>query len=64
MVSFVNSFRFDQLYHASKILLALHEPWVSSRTQSSDPFFVRRELGQSRENIFMIANSMIDEAWV
>ncbi|KAI9042465.1 uncharacterized protein KD926_005544 [Aspergillus affinis] len=52
-----------QLYHASKILLGLYTPSSSSSSANSNPLHTRRELEKSRREIFMIANSRIDQTW-
>ncbi|PYH96545.1 hypothetical protein BO71DRAFT_174525 [Aspergillus ellipticus CBS 707.79] len=53
-----------QLYHASKILLALHSKCISERDpRPCDPFQLRRQLESSRTEILTIANSGINEAW-
>ncbi|KAH8435134.1 uncharacterized protein LDX57_012763 [Aspergillus melleus] len=55
-----------QLYHASKILLGLHTPSSSpgsSNSNENNPLRTRRELERSRREIFMIANSRIDQTW-
>ncbi|PLB49926.1 hypothetical protein P170DRAFT_508218 [Aspergillus steynii IBT 23096] len=49
-----------QLHHASKILLLLRTPTLRN---DDDPFLTRRELESSRREIFMVANSQINQAW-
>lgn len=53
-----------QLYHASRILLELHtSKCLMPQQQAYSPLRTHREIQKSRQEIFMIAKSLLDEAW-
>ncbi|KAL4955669.1 fungal-specific transcription factor domain-containing protein [Aspergillus filifer] len=55
-----------QVYHASKILLRLHSPSMPSEFPGGDriqSLTSRREIEKSREQIFMVSNAGVPDAW-
>ncbi|KAL4791238.1 hypothetical protein BDV19DRAFT_314373 [Aspergillus venezuelensis] len=55
-----------QVYHASKILLRLHCPLMPSESPGGDriqSLISRREIEKSREQIFMVSNAGVPDAW-